>query len=123
MSRDIESGMEQMRVVLIGMPRMLTEIVREVIRAEPDLTIVGDFSHLEAARATIDARRPAVVITVLEQTVQADGVYLLDTNRQMRVLSVSADGDETLLCELRPHEQNLGELSVQEFLRAIRGTL
>ena len=121
MSRNVRSGLEQTRVVLIGMPRMLREIVREVISAEPDLAIVGEFDDQYAARLAIDAQAAAVVITALEEASPIDFGHLLSEHPHLRVLSLSADGSESFLCELRPHEQTLGELSPNELLGVIRG--
>jgi DNA-binding NarL/FixJ family response regulator len=121
MSRNVRSGLEQTRVVLIGMPRMLREIVREVIRAEPDLAIVGEFDDQYAARSAFEAQRPAVVITAREEARQIDFGHLLSEHPHVRVLSLSADGSESFLCELRPCQETLGELSPHELLAVIRG--
>jgi DNA-binding NarL/FixJ family response regulator len=121
MSTNVRSGLEQTRVVLIGMPRMLREIVREVVWAEPDLAVVGEFNDQDAARQAIDAERATVVITALEEAPHIDFAHLLSEHPHLRVVSLSADGSESFLCELRPHEQMLGELSPQALVAVIRG--
>ncbi len=103
------------------MHQMLREIIRAVVCAEPDLMIIGEFPDQEAALASIDAGNPAVAINSREETRERDLSYLLRRHPQLRVLSVSADGSETFLCELRPHEQILGELSPKAFVAVIRG--
>jgi DNA-binding NarL/FixJ family response regulator len=113
--------LEHTRVVLIGMPLMLREIVREVVSAEPGLAIVGELDDHGAARLTIEAQRATVVITALEEAPQIDFGDLLSEHPHLRVLSLSADGSESFLCELRPHKQMLGELSPQALVAVIRG--
>jgi len=48
--------MEQTRVILVEMPRILREIVREVVAAQPDIAVLDDGDE---ALKTIRTARPA----------------------------------------------------------------
>jgi DNA-binding NarL/FixJ family response regulator len=98
------------------MPRMLRGIVEGLVSAEPDLEIVGDFEDAEAAVGSIEATGASVVIAGL----QAPSLARRLSDR-VRVVGVSADGRESVLYELRPHERVLGEISPSTLLAAIRG--
>jgi DNA-binding NarL/FixJ family response regulator len=97
---------------------MLRGIIREVISAEPDLKIVGDFEDGTAGPERIEATEASVVIVALE----APLVRGLMSDRP-RVLGVSADGRQSVLYELRPSQRVLGEISPSTLVAAIRGRL
>src|SRR5262249_46898575 len=104
------------------MPRMLQEIVRQIVSGQPDLAIVGAFGYQDVATREIEPQRAAVVLTALGEPPQIDVGDLLFKHPHLRVLSLSTDGSKSVLSELRLYEQALGELSLAELLRVIRGT-
>lgn len=114
--------MQRTRIITNGLPRMLGEIIGELARTEPDLCIVGEYSDRGQALEEIDRRTPDVVITGLEEVARPDVADLLGRHPALRVLAVSADGSESYLYELRPHERMLGEISPRTLLSAIRRT-
>ena len=114
--------MEQTRVILVDMPRMLGEIVKEVVSNEDDLEIVEEHDG-DAALATTRAGGSCVVITRLEDLDPASIGLFLGTRQQVRVLGLSTDGRDGAVYELRPDEYLLGEISQPLLLAAIRGTL
>jgi hypothetical protein len=111
----------QTRVILVDMPQMLREIMRELVSHERDLEIVGEFGDQDAALQVIDGRGAAVLITSLNQSAHLGIANLLSKAPHLRVLAVSGDGRESFLYELRPDERPVGELSRQTFLAAVRG--
>lgn len=113
--------MERTRIILIGMPRMLGELIRELVMAQPDLTLVAEFDGQEAVLQAIQRSRADVAITSLDGPVRASVTDLLAQVPALKVLAVSADGSESFLYELRPHERILGDVSPQTLLAAIRG--
>jgi hypothetical protein len=112
--------MEQTPVILVNMPRMLYEIVREVVGSEPDLEIV-DEQDGDAALATIRASGACVVITRLDEPPSESVGRFLGAGSHVRVLALSVDGRDGALYELRPQERPLGEMSPPVLLAAIRG--
>ena len=122
MSGTSGATLEQTRVILVEMPRMLGEIVREVVSNEPDLEIV-EADDGDAALATIGASGACVVITRREDPVRERIGRWLGTGPQVRVLALSTDGRDGALYELQPQERLLGEISPPVLLAAIRDTL
>lgn len=120
-ARNVRSRLEQTRAILVGMSRMLSGIIMELVSAEPDLTIVGEVEESDSALPTIDRSKADVVIASLEGSVRANVVSLLRERPRLRVLAISDDGAASSLYELLPCEQLLGEISPQRLLAAIRG--
>jgi DNA-binding NarL/FixJ family response regulator len=114
--------LDQTRVVLMGMPQMLREIVRAVVRAEPDLAVIGEFEDEVEALVEIEAHEAGVLITGLVESQELDFDSLLGRHPRLRVLAVSDDASEMSLHELRPHRQMLGEVSPETLLAVIRGS-
>ena len=101
---------------------MLRELIAATIADQPDLEVVepsGDGSALDTAleRAGAD-----VAIVGAERLDSAAVATVLRRRPCARVLRISADGRETSLWELRPHERRLGDVSPGRLLDAIRAT-
>lgn len=103
--------MTRVRILLMDMPRMLREVVREVIARDPRLTIVGELP--ERGERLLDALPydPEVVVTG-SAGLSDDAVdELLTARPRVRVLAIGADGGRTVVYRLRPERMLLGELS------------
>ena len=112
--------MERTRIVLVDMPLLLREIVREALSDEPDLDVVreheGSVDVVEAARAS-----GADFVIVGSDAAAGEAVRsLVAPTRGVRALEVRSDGRESVLYELRPHRVSLGEISSETLLRTIR---
>jgi hypothetical protein len=113
------------RVALINLPPILTEIVTQAL-AKPDIRAEGTF-HGETGCEQVAALRPEVVIVGLEDdSADEEGLppecrWLLTRHPWARVLSLAHDGREAVLHELHPHRVVLGEASPQKLVETIRG--
>jgi DNA-binding NarL/FixJ family response regulator len=114
----VERGSERIRVVLVGMPRMLRDIVAGLVAAEGDLELVGDFADSDARLESLEAVQPSVIIAGAQAPLLARRI-----GRRALVLGVSADGRESVLYELRPRERVLGDVSPSTLLAAVRAGL
>jgi hypothetical protein len=116
--------LEQTLVILVKMPRILREIVREVISAASDLTLV-DVVDVNEALDTIGARDACVVMTHFDGPPGQSLAHLLGTRLQTRVIALTADGRAGTIYELRLEQRPLAtsEISPQELLAAIRRPL
>ena len=109
------------RVALVNLPRMLHEIIREVVSAEEDMRIVGDFADWVQLDGAMEQCRPDFLITGDDRpplTIH----QLLEAHRDLRVLTVSLDGRNAVLCEVEPHRVPLGEASPQKLLNVMRAS-
>ena len=87
--------MEQIRIVLIAMPRMLQEIIRDIVARDPRIEMVGEYSSPAGLAAALS--RPA-------------GCHLLAPG--IRTLAVlDGGGDALLLQPLAPQRVELDELT------------
>ena len=78
-----------------------------------------DTVPLEDAVASTDAR---VVIFGTEVTeLSAEGAELLSSRPRLRLLTVTRNGRRTCLYVLKPHCEDLGEVSPAALLRAVKG--
>ena len=112
--------MEPIGVVLLDMPRLLREIVKSVLRLEPDVALLGEFPASADLIETVQSTGARFVITDT-RTAACDQVpRLLCAEPRVRVLGVANDGLESDLYELRPHRIRLGEVSPESLLQTIR---
>lgn len=114
--------MNQRRVILVRMPRILREIVGRVVSAASDLGVV-DGPDDEAVKM-IQAGEACVAITSLDPATQSLA-GLLGNRPQLRVIALSPDGRSGSVYDLRLQEQPpwTGELSPAKLLAAIRQPL
>jgi hypothetical protein len=105
---------ESIDVVLIDLPRMLSDIVANVVEPQPDLRLVHGTARQPMPRAD-------VAITCVE-----DGEWspelteLLCTHPDMRVLALSDDGRQACVYKVRFFRTELGDVSPDSLLAAIR---
>lgn len=107
-------------VVLIGVTGMLSQIVKGILD-EPDIRVRGD---LPLNRSIVSQARRAkadVVIIADEHRALTSEVHeLLSERPRTKVLTIRDHGRETFLYELRPFQTQLGQVSPQTLLDAVR---
>lgn len=112
--------MEQTRIVLVDMPPLLREIVRETASREPDLEVVREHEAGADLRAAVEQDDPDFLIVGSGDATAATVDSLITAGRRLRALEVRSDGRESVLYELRPHRVLLGEISPDTLLHTIR---
>jgi hypothetical protein len=104
------------RVLLVGMPKLLRDLVKEILMSQSDITVVGELTELDARLiASLDNSRAAAVIVGSSQA-EVPEVFcrLLRERPSVRVLAIADDGRQTYLY------LPLGELSPTGLLDAVR---
>jgi len=99
---------------------MLREIIERAVAGQPDMEIVDDLPPNAMAPDALRRAGADVVISAGYHDSAAVSRLLCELPR-LKVLVVSADGRETALHELRPNRMELGEVSPQTIVDAIRG--
>jgi DNA-binding NarL/FixJ family response regulator len=109
---------ELIRIVLVDMPPLLRDIVRDSVAGERDLDVVADVRGDAALESALDRLRPDLVIlgAGAPQDVAAS---LVEGARVRRALALDEEG-QGVLYELRPQRVRLGEISKDALLRTIR---
>jgi DNA-binding NarL/FixJ family response regulator len=108
--------------LLLGMPHMLRDLIREIVAQEDDLTVAGEIADesLLAAAARVDAD----FVIVGDDEPGASGRYLdlLEQRPRTKILALSGDGRDAVLWELHPRLVQLGEVSPMTVLAAVRSS-
>jgi DNA-binding NarL/FixJ family response regulator len=114
---------QQLRILLVDLPRMLRDLVLEIVNAQRDLSLVGevsDESHLLTIAAELEFE---VVIACVQSDMLPPACRdLLAVRPTLIFLAIESDGRQGYVHSLRPHTESLAELSPSTLLAAIRRT-
>lgn len=101
--------------VLLSMPRMMSEIVRELLDGQADIEVVG---VLDASEALLEAvtRRSAHLVIIAGDQLRVPPLWLdlLEARPSLRLLAVASERHRTALCEV------LGNVPPQGLVDAVR---
>lgn len=113
--------LKPIRVLLLGMPTMLRQIVRRIAEDAPGLDVVAELPDANLDSPEILIAEPDVVIMGADRISEDDVTNLLRQRHAIRILGISADARQVTLHELRPQRVPLGELAPAILVAAIRG--
>jgi chemotaxis response regulator CheB len=108
------------RILLLGMPAMLRELLVRIVAQAPDIEIVADLPDDDLRSPSALQRQADVVVVDSDRAPVEDVAALLLERCRTKVLGLSSDGRRAFLHELRPHRVPLGELSPAAFVDVIR---
>jgi chemotaxis response regulator CheB len=106
------------RILLVGLPRLLEEIVSDALAQAPDMSLAGtleDAQELIAQAATT----PADVVVLGTDDPQLIASALMQ-QPHLKVLAVTEDARSSSLYVLRPERTRIGDLSAASLVTAIR---
>lgn len=115
-----ESGVDEMRVLLIDLPRMLREVVRNVLDAAPGVVVVALWSFPERLVDAVDEARAHVVMLGQGPREDAAARELLEQRPRVPLVSLSADGRQATVSGLRAFREPLGEVGPERLVATIR---
>ncbi len=95
--------MNRIRVLIIEMPQLMTDIVKEIIARQPDIELAGIIASAAGAERAVRRGHADVVLCQLQRD-ELPAVYraLLETCPRLRLLAIDP-GDRTgSVYELRP---------------------
>jgi DNA-binding NarL/FixJ family response regulator len=113
---------KRIRVFLGRMPPLLHDIVKDILTDQPDLQLIGDLS---AGDGVVDALNSDEIDVMIAGAFQPDDpapaseVFL--SSPRTKVLVIATSGRNAVMHQLQPHQRQLGEVSPQSLLEAIRG--
>ena len=112
---------QPVRILLVAIPPMLEDVVRQVVAEQTDMEIVGEVAG--GVDVLLDAGQTGaeLVIVVLGDS-ELPGVcsHLLDEYPHIKVLGLTRDGRSAFVYESRPQTVVSGEVSVQGLRNMIR---
>jgi DNA-binding NarL/FixJ family response regulator len=101
--------------VLVEMPQMLREIVREFLATQDDIEVVGEVGEAASLPAAVERYAPdLVVVGGGGLRVPGEWFDLLRSRPSLRLLAVASHGHRTTVCEV------LGDISPQGLVDAIK---
>ena len=111
------------RVLLIGLPPMLRELVGQTVASAPDIELVGEISSAEPAEEAVKRYQPSVVVLTSDHPdLRGDWPGLLGQGScKLRLIALEPGGRAGAVYELRPLCEPLGEFSPDALIAAIRG--
>lgn len=113
--------MDVSRILLAGMPRLMSDIVAFGLAAHPDVEIVGVLDSVDALGATAHEARPDVLVLGTDGTaLPAECGPVLAERPELRIVGIETDRVEAGLYELRPRRTALGVLTPDELAATIR---
>ncbi len=106
---------------MIELPRVMRDIIRDLLTGQPDIELVGETSADVDLSELVHATRADVVVMGLDRAETGTGERLAELYPGLRFLGVVGDGRDAVMYELRPHCHSLGEVSPNTLLTAMRG--
>jgi DNA-binding NarL/FixJ family response regulator len=111
---------ERLRIVLIDVPPLLRDIVREALVREPDLDVVAEHEAGVDVREAIEQEGADFVIVGSDAAADDHVRTVVSASLGVRLLELHSAGSASVLYELRPHRVSLGAISRETLLRTIR---
>ena len=115
--------MRRTRILLAGMPRMLLDMITDIIALHDEMTVAGEMPDTTDLRAVVKKARADVVI-LNEPAIGPPQNYeeLLYSRPRLGVLSITNDGRQFFLHKLRPVRTALGEVSPESLVQAVQSS-
>lgn len=109
------------RILLARMPRILHDVLSEMIRSQSDMRLVGEVEENHRLAAAIRGSAPHVVVMGAERE-ESPGLChsILRRFPDVKVLALEGHGRRLSLYEMRPVYTPLGEASPARLLAWIR---
>jgi hypothetical protein len=108
------------KIVLLGMPTMLRQLLVRIVAQVPDVDIVAELPDDDLRSPRVAETTADVVVVDSDQAPPEDVAALLLARCRTKVLGLSSDGRRAFLHELRPHRVPLGELSPAALVEVLR---
>ena len=113
--------MSRIRIVLAQLPTMQYGMVRNALESEPDMEVIGGLVELDQLRQAIESAAADVVVLGAQDSALSDlGSELLYQYPHINVLTLSPDGRQAFLYQIRPYQTVVEDVSSRGLLEAIR---
>jgi len=117
----MRGSVNTIRILLADTPPMLTAILKDIADAESDLEFMGSVSLTDALEHVLPERGADVlIVSITEADNRALAGSLLMASPGIRVLMLARSGERAVLYELYPVRTEIGDVSPQGVIDAIR---
>ena len=110
---------QPIRVLLFGLPRLLSDILVHVFSSEASLKTEVHGNQQGSLLVAAQRSDADIVITSMD-TLYPALIELLEHKPRLKIFNVASYGSETCLCELQPDCEALGQLAPEEFVEHIK---
>jgi DNA-binding NarL/FixJ family response regulator len=117
--------MEKIKVMLASRPKLLSEVIRNMIEHQPDMEMVGEvLDPLQLLSTSMNTSVDAVIITPLRANGEPKICHqLLLEHPRLKVITLSSKGEAAYLYQSGVDKKRIDNPSEQSILDAIRGSL
>jgi hypothetical protein len=122
-NRRKEATMRRIRILLAGMPRMLLDMITDIVALHADIMIAVTMPDMADIVAAVRKTRADVVV-LSESAIGPSPDYqeLVYSRPHLGVLSITSDGRYFFLHKLRPVRTALGAVSPESLVQAIQSS-
>jgi DNA-binding NarL/FixJ family response regulator len=116
--------LKQIRVLIAAMPRLLHEVVENVVSPQPDMILAGRAGPSESVATA--ARRVRADLVILRDSQEGAGGapwQLLNENPRLKILAITSDGHRATRYELRPHQAVIDDIHPETLIEVIRAAV
>ncbi len=111
-------NMKKIRVLLANRPRMMREVVKELIERQEDMEVVGEvLDPLGLLVAVRETEADAVILGVMDSEEPGLCSHLLAEYPNLTILGLASDGKTAFI---RPRRQEIDDPSEESILGALR---
>jgi len=123
--RKVNKFMEKIKILLSSRPKLLSEVIRNMIEHQPDMVVVGEvIDPIQILRVASAAMVDVVIVTPLESNGEPKICrYLLAEYPLLKVVTLSAKCEAAYLYQSDLPRLRIDEPSGQSILGAIREAL
>ena len=116
--------MQKIKVLLSSRPKLLSEVIRNLIEHQPDMQVVGEvLDPLQLVRVSRQILVDVVIITPLRANGEPKICHLLLMEHpSLKIVTQSSEGDAVYLYQSGLLKQRIDEPSGQAILDVIRAT-
>lgn len=112
--------MDDVRVLLIDLPRMLREIVKSVLDARPGVVLAAVDPDPASIVASVDDAQADIVILGQHPELLATAWALLEQRPRVQLIALSDDARRATVRGLRPYQEQVGGLDPDRLVDTIR---
>jgi DNA-binding NarL/FixJ family response regulator len=117
--------MQTIKVLLASRPKMLSDVIKNLIEYQPDMEVVGEvIDPIRLLLVTRETMADVIIVTPLKSNGEPKICqHLLSEHPRLRIVTLSANGETAFLYESNSRKKRIDEPSGQSILGAIRESL
>jgi DNA-binding NarL/FixJ family response regulator len=117
--------MRKIKVLLASRPKMLSDVVRNMLERQPDMEVIGEVLDPIELLLTAKARPVDVVIVTPLDSEGEPGIcrHLLAEQPRLKIMTLQVNAEAAFLYESGAHKKRIAEPSEESILAAIRESM